>query len=146
MQSRLSPTRAWAWEGRGSVMGCTTVCSAVLAAPGHQERHPFCMLLPLQSHKSLGLQRSAQTDSNAHNEVWRYAYTCMATRARSRAGAPQEGPRRPTPRGRCKPPTSRHCSGSPSHQRQERPVLHWSMQGAPKQLRAVQDGISSSAG
>lgn len=49
--------------------------------------------------------------------------------------------------GGCKPPSSREqpSSGSPSHHKQERSVLHWSMRGAPKQWRA-QDDISGSAG
>lgn len=42
--------------------------------------------------------------------------------------------------------TSRRCNVSPSRQSQERSVLHWSMHGSPKQLRAEQDDIPSSAG
>lgn len=44
--------------------------------------------------------------------------------------------------GGLNPVNSWHCSGRPSSQRQERSVLHWSMHGAPKLLRAVQDDIS----
>lgn len=75
--------------------------------------------------------------------------TRVAAQAKVMCRGPRGGSPVPTPNlcGGCKPPSSceQPSSGSPSHHRQERSVLHWSMRGAPKQWRA-QDDISSSAG
>lgn len=132
-------------KAEGVFWGCTAAHGAVLAAPGHRERHPLCVLLPLRSHKSLGSQRPAQTRSNAHKEVRRYAYACRAAQVLRRG--PTGGTLQPhATREVQTPPAVRHRSGNPSHQRQERSVLHWSMQGAPQQPRAVRADISSRAG
>lgn len=143
---KRSPLPPWAWVREGKELRWThnlQSCPGCSRALGEMSAWPdFAPSIPQKSGlAALSADRQQCTWQGMEIHVHTYGHSSHVTCRCHTGGTLQLHTMREV-----QTHTWQHCSVNPPRQSQERSVLHWSMQGSPKQLRAVQDDIPSRAG